>query len=438
MIARKTRIVVPRSFPWQRDLERAFAEETNRFIVCVMGRRAGKTTALAKLAGRTALDQNGHGKPGAVFWGAPTHDLSAIGREKFESFWTPVVRRDTKNPSNAWLAGGGRVYWRSFHKDAAGIGRGFDLVTIDEAARVKERIVYEDILPTIADTGGRIVAITTPRGAKNWVYQWVRRAKEGAPGYALVHGPSTSNPSPLIRDFVEIARENMPDELYRQEILAEFIEGEGAVFRKIREAARLPAGYRDRPASSEDVYAIGCDLAKHRDWTVLYAIHVSTGEVHGADRFQRIDWPLQKARIREFWLRWNRGPIWIDATGIGDPIYDDLVLSMGLNVRPYKFSSESKSAIVVALMTALERGEIAFPCDDEGLIGELEVFEYEVLPSGKFKYGAPEPFHDDRVFSLGLANLARCNVATGGFATEEATESRGRLNPFEGKRGRVG
>ncbi len=37
------------------------------------------------------------------------------------------------------------------------------------------------------------------------------------------------------------------------------------------------------------------------------------------------------------------------------------------------------------------------------MIGELQAYEMERLPSGLLRYGAPEDIHDDFVMSLALA-----------------------------------
>lgn len=388
---------LPRRFPWQARSAGILAADTARFIVLVMGRRAGKTTFAADAAGEAALDRGQE-----VFWGAPTHDTAAIGAEKFLQFFRPACRRVLTMPASAETVTGGRVVWRSFDRPGAALGRGIDLAIIDEAARVKQRIVYEDLLPTVADTGGKILAITTPRGRHSWVFEWVQKARAGDPLYAVVHGPSTENPSPEVREFVEIARENMPDALFRQEILAEFVEGEGVVFRNIAACARLEA-YRDAPRPGSN-YAIGCDLAKHQDYTVMYAIDLETGEVHGRERFNKLDWTVIEQRIRNFSATWG-GSVWLDSTGVGDPIFDRLA-NAGLPVVSVKFTNESKSALVVALMNALEKQEISFPADPV-LVGELEAFAYEPLPSGKFRYSAPEGMHDDCVIALALAVMGR-------------------------------
>lgn len=392
------RIALRPALPWQKRLEAAYRSEA-RFIVAVMGRRAGKTTGIARVGGREALD--GH----PILWGAPTHDTASIGREKIRALWGPVIERSTIVPADSHFLGGGSILFRSFERPGGTIGRKYRLAIVDEAARVKRQPIYEDLLPALADLGGKVVATTTPRGRTGWVWEWYQKAQQGNPLYAVVTGPSTENPSREIAEFVEIARAEMPENLFRQEILAEFVEGEGAVFRGITAAARLD-GYRAERAEGD--YAIGCDVAKHQDYTVLYAMHVGTGEVHAAERFNALDWTIIEDRIARFVDTWG-GTLWLDSTGVGDGVFDRLC-SRGLPVQPFKFSSESKQNLVVALSNALEKGEISFPADPV-LIGELETFAYDLLPSGRFRYSAPDGMHDDCVIALALATWGRAQHA---------------------------
>lgn len=387
--------------PWQRRLERVMQSDA-RFVLAVMGRRAGKTTALSRICGRTAIG----GAP--CLWGAPTHDIASIGRAKVLSMWRSVVARETKIPADIEMHGGGAVLFRSFERPGGAIGRMFRIAVVDEAARVRSRVIYEDVMPTLADLRGRLVAITTPRGRTGWVWEWYQRAMSGDPHYAVIHGPTTENPDPAIQEFAATSRAHMPESLYRQEILAEFLEGEGQVFRDIRAAASLASYLPQPPDGQRGRYVIGADVAKHLDYTVLYAMHLDTGEVHGCDRFNALTWPVIESRIAQFASTWG-GTVWLDSTGVGDGVYDRLDAA-GVPVQPVVFTSESKQRLVIALSNAMEKREIAFP-DDAVLRGELEAFAYDELPSGKFRYGAPEGLHDDCVMALALAVWGRAQHA---------------------------
>ena len=124
------------------------------------------------------------------------------------------------------------------------------------------------------------------------------------------------------------------------------------------------------------------------------------------DRFNQVDWNLQKAKIEATALRYNDALIWPDATGVGDPVVEDLK-SRGLriggeNQEGFKFTELSRQNLLNNLAILLEQDKIKIP-NDEGLIGELEAFRYELTDRGKTKVTVPEGMHDDRVMSLALS-----------------------------------
>ncbi len=70
-----------------------------------------------------------------------------------------------------------------------------------------------------------------------------------------------------------------------------------------------------------------------------------------------------------------------------------------LPITPFMATNASKEEAIQALVLAFERQEITIPCD-AALLTELESFGMERLPSGRFRYAAPEGEHDDTVMSL--------------------------------------
>jgi hypothetical protein len=109
---------------------------------------------------------------------------------------------------------------------------------------------------------------------------------------------------------------------------------------------------------------------------------------------------------------YNNAHIIVDATGFsaGSVIAEDLMtipfvedLKMcQLSVTPFKFSNQSKKALVEKLTVVIEQHLISYPRIEE-LITELQSFTYEVTDFGNIRYTAPEGLHDDCVMSLGLA-----------------------------------
>ena len=74
----------------------------------------------------------------------------------------------------------------------------------------------------------------------------------------------------------------------------------------------------------------------------------------------------------------------------------------GLPVRAFQTTNATKAQIIDALALAFERGEITI-LNDPTLVGELQAYEMQRLPSGMARYSAPEGMHDDTVMALALA-----------------------------------
>lgn len=191
----------------------------------------------------------------------------------------------------------------------------------------------------------------------------------------------------------------MTQEAFRQEMLAEFIEGAGAVFRNI--TANVGGELLEKPIEGHK-YVLSADLAKHQDFTVILIADLDSRQIVFHDRFNQIDWGLQKSRISSAYSRFNCRSGIIDATGVGDAIFDDLKKE-GLNVEGFKFTGSSKQELVSDLSITMDNQNIMYP-HIETLIDELSIFAYEQRANGSFSYSAPEGYHDDEVMALALIN----------------------------------
>jgi hypothetical protein len=144
------------------------------------------------------------------------------------------------------------------------------------------------------------------------------------------------------------------------------------------------------------------------------------------ERFNQLNWPVQKDRILSFSRKWQ-GRVILDATGAGDPIYDDLVRRYS-NIEPFKFTSISKAELVQRLIVAVEQQKVTWPEEWQVLTHEMQRYEYEISPRGHISYSAPSGFHDDCVMALALANHRRWETESCGPMMPLAPK--GRLVPF--------
>jgi len=128
------------------------------------------------------------------------------------------------------------------------------------------------------------------------------------------------------------------------------------------------------------------------------------------DRFNQIDYVVQRARLEALAGRYNPGTIIAESNAMGEPIIEQLQRD-GLPVRGFTTTNASKAQAIEALALAFEQGTITI-LNDPVLIGELQAYEMKRSPSGMATYSAPEGMHDDTVMSLAMA-WQGMNVPTG-------------------------
>lgn len=343
-------------------------------------------------ATRGAQEDRLAGIPGLTWYVSPTH---SINRDRWREFMQSVPpgwmtgKRGTEGNPDFLAFGPARIEFKTAEHPERLVGAGLRRVVIDECGIIKESVWRESILPTLIDHRAPALLIGTPKG-RNWFFNVANRGHDPEDDTVQTFtGPSFANPF-IDRDEVKRLASEMPERLYRQEILAEFLDDEGAVFRGVRECVG--------PMSTAPTAALGVDLAKHSDFTVIVGMDVER-RVTSFDRFREISWPLQKERIIAAASRGGR--VMLDSTGVGDPILDDLIKA-GVDVEGYKFTNASKQQLVEGLAIAIEQRELTLP-DEPVLVNELEAFEYTVGRTGTVRYNAPEGAHDDCVIALALA-----------------------------------
>lgn len=388
-----------------------------RFTWLAAGRRWRKTTLALHPVFETVL------AGGIVIWGAPTYDQVFTAWEEHQR----AARRVASfNQSRMTMhLGRGAVLFRSLDDPDNVRSKTANGIVMDEAGDIAAGAWTEALRPMLMDTDGWLLAIGSPKG-RNWFWQEWRRAAD-APGSVAFQAPTLGvriTDNGLVRDphplenphipFSEIDHlwQTMPERTFRQEILAEFVEDGGGVFRGVR------ACVSDAPYQSGDQpqYVIGADWGKSEDYTVFTVIDVVQKRVVQVDRSNVVDYAVQRGRLRALWERYGQPPIIAEANSMGMPIIEQLARE-GLRVRAFTTTNASKAQVVEELALAFERKQITIP-PDQGLIDELEAFESQRLPSGLTRYSAPAGIHDDRVMSLCLAwhGIGRASSALGAFA----------------------
>lgn len=368
-----------------------------RFKLLACGRRWGKT----RLGVNECLDVAAKG--GRAWWVAPSYKMSEVGWRPLRQIAGKVGAEIRKVDRQVILPGGGEVSVRSADNPDSLRGEGLDFVVVDECAFVPELAWTEALRPALSDRQGRAMFISTPKG-RNWFWRlWQRGTDDAQDEWRSWQFPTSGNPF-IAATEIDAARRDLPERIYLQEYEARFLEDAGGVFRRVADAATATETGRE-PGHE---YAIGADWGKSGDFTVLTVLDIAERRMVAMDRFNRIDYAVQRGRLQAMHERYNSTVIMAESNSMGEPIIEQLQRD-GLPVRGFTTTNATKAQIIEALGLAFERGDLRI-LPDPVLIGELQAYEMDRLPSGMVRYGAPEGMHDDTVMSLALALSAIDNA----------------------------
>lgn len=294
------------------------------------------------------------------------------------------------------LPGGGSVQIRSADNPQSLRGEGLDYLVMDECAFIAEEAWTEALRPALSDRLGRALFISTPKG-RNWFWRAFVRGQDGGDEWASWQFPTGTNPY-IAHTEIEAARLSLPERIFRQEYLAEFIDDAGGVFRRVVDAA---TAIQQKEPTAGHKYAMGVDWGKHNDFTVLTLIDLDEQATVQIDRFNQIDYQVQLGRLQALYERFKPITIVAERNSMGEPLIEQLQ-RQGLPVSAFNTTNATKTQVIESLALAFERGDLRI-LSDPTLIAELQAYEMERLPSGLVRYGAPEGMHDDMVMSLALA-----------------------------------
>jgi len=344
-------------------------------------------------AGSLALANAARG--GAVGWIVPTY-------RNARPLWRFVERHATgfanlRRSEMTAEFGRGHLTIYTADNDIGIRGEAFDLVVVDEAARIKEETYTDAIMPTLADRNGKAILISTPKG-RNWFWREFERGRSDGKYQASFTAPSAANPMPQIRQAARMAKERVSARTYQQEWLAEFVS-DGSFFVNVEMCAT--AAPQSAATAGHD-YVIGVDWARAAggDNTAFVVVDINEQSAVNATTHNGKSFEFQLRSLVELYDRFGQPRIIAEQNSMGAPLVERL-LEAGLPVTPFVTSAASKHDIMIGLELAFDKKSIRI-IPDEALKGELLAYEKKER-AGLPSYSAPEGMRDDTVMALALA-----------------------------------
>ena len=378
-------------FPYQREFLRDFGK---RVIVCA-GRQVGKSTvAAAKAIYFAATRENS-----TILIVSATMRQSMLIFEKVADFVEKSILRysvEKKTRTRIVFKNGSRIIALPCGRGDTLRGYTADLVILDEAAFMPDRVIANVVLPMIAARDGYCWILSTPWDRGHIFYKiW-----SGGKGWSKYYWPSKLNPL-ISGEFLQEQLELIGEERFLVEYEARFLDEQSSFFpmsllRKCIEDydPKIEKGaiYGYDPGGRESLAAlvgVKYDLRRGK-WYLTYWRAEKCGRYTD---FNALIYRIHEAAAME--------KIIVDETGLGGPIVEHLK-ELGLPVIGVKLTERVKEELFGRLKIMLEKREIALPNDPQ-LLNHLNCVQYERTRSGGFRFTHRSGAYDDLAYALALA-----------------------------------
>lgn len=211
------------------------------------GRRSGKTISASADATFEL------GLPGTQTWiVAPNYELTDrvfeyvydwVVRQQIYGAGSVVKSSKTKDQRYIEMAWGSFVKGKSADSPDSLVGEQLDLLIMDEAARMAEKIWLENLEPTLIDRKGRVIFTSTPRGV-NWFAKYYNRGLHPdtqSRGWRCHRTRTVDNPF-IDEEWLNQKRYETPEDVWAQEYEGDFSSMAGLIWPDF-EAQMSPKGH---------------------------------------------------------------------------------------------------------------------------------------------------------------------------------------------------
>lgn len=315
------------------------------------------------------------------------------------------------------------------------VGVGLDIVTITEAARVRELDTVWANLRQRLDSPGRgpngkggiAIINSTPRG-RTYFYRLCQMGDKNSrlysPEYQTFHFTTWDNPFMAAKRYLVVGQDAMGNDItsedsikmsitearYRQDYLAEFIMEINSVFPHYeRVLARPPLDCRTDEKIAKfweeweevepfEIYTIGYDPASKGDGKPC-VIRNSKGKVVKIDLMHRLGWDAQWDKLAMYSRLYNGATVNFGQTGLGETIGSQLT-KRGIPNVPINEQGNNKAKLVEDFAVVVEQQWCQIPWSNEV---EKQLQDYvSVDREGRSTqyHNATDSGHDDIISAL--------------------------------------
>ena len=212
--------------------QKIIAKDKHRFRVINCGRRFGKTTlSIEEIKGRALYI------PSRIAYIAPTFIQSRdIAWQQLKKELKPIIKNINESRLELVVhTQSGKsesiIQLRGWENIESLRGQRLDFIVIDEVAMMRNFwLNWEEIIrPTLTDTKGDVMFISTPKGFNHFYDLYNKEAEDK--DYKSFHFTSYDNPY-LPKEELDKAKVELPEDRFAQEYMADFRKTEGLVYKE--------------------------------------------------------------------------------------------------------------------------------------------------------------------------------------------------------------
>lgn len=388
-------VTLPPPYTAQIPIIKACFDSESQFIVFNGSRQVGKTLIATLCAIKWALDTNNQ----CVMVVSPTDgQVKKIYKQMVLMLipkLKPIITSMKASPGDAEITfnNGSTILFRSAQAQDTLRGYSNTHLILDEAAFISEETWNTILAPSLTVKGKKTLFTSTPKGNNFFARLYDKGLNDKTLKYKSFKLTYHQNPFANV-EFILEQEINLPDEIFRQEYLGEFIDAAGC-FRNVSNFCIL-----NKIPYKQDQYYIGVDIALKNDYTVAVCLN-SKNEMVDYIRFNNTDTMLVASKLKEFFIKWKATKIQIEDNNQGLPIIQ-MLRSQGVNnIEQFHTDISSKPLIINALIAGVSNKEIKL-LNDEIVKSEFNAFTATLSKVGKIKYAAAYG-HDDIVMATAIA-----------------------------------
>lgn len=382
--------------PGQRDI----IAQRRRFNHIRVGRQFGKSTTGYALVAETAL----RGQPAAYI--TPTATDYAARWDECSRALAPIITERLVSKGIMYVRGGGSIRFHGLHRAKAIRGNHYKRVVVDEAAHAADLYehVTQIIMPTLMILDGDLFLMSTPAGVD---FEKIEKINKDSNEWRFIHKPSSENPA-VTASQLAMLRANMSSLSYRQEILAEYVDLEGARIK--REWIR----YTTMAVDVNYTYHAGLDPAISEEETANYSAIAVVAVPPRESSLPRIVVDVQRTRIAQLarvteWVasiveRWGCETLRTEQVTFSQYLSSSLMQRLPMVHHTIAKPTKSKLTRFLPLEGQIEHGYLQFsPTVQSEFINELLSFTGE------------QKEYDDMVDALVLSEHSATRESMGVF-----------------------